>query len=176
MPFILLREYKGKKTVPNPGHFLKYWLQLCSFKLIISPWWKCKNYWSKKITTTSQNSLVTFSFFFFLFLILLLSFHLLFSFSVFFFPFLSGSISGNMQWNNIPHSLPRGKDTCISKDASMQCYLGTLKWNIQLVFHLSAARQQQVTRGNILLPILSWLHWGGQLYSFPLKEKNQVIW
>lgn len=72
-----------------------------------------------------------------------------------FFPFLSGSISGNMQWNNIPHSLPRGKDTCISKDASMQCYLGTLKWNIQLVFHLSAARQQQVTRGNILLLTLS---------------------
>lgn len=110
-----------------------------------------------KITTTPQNSFFTFSLFLFIFLLLLLSFSLLFSFSVLFFPFVSGSISGNMQWNHFPHSLPRGKYTCIPKDAIMQCYLGTLKWNIQPVFHLSATRQQQVTRGGILLLILSWL-------------------
>lgn len=125
-----------------------------------------------KITTIPQNSLVIFSLFIFIYLLLLLCF--LLSFSVLF-PFLSGSISGNMQWNNIPHSLPRGKDTCISKDASMQCYLGTLKWNIQLVFHLSAARQQQVTRGNILLSTLNWLRLGGRVCSFLLKEKNQEM-
>lgn len=70
-----------------------------------------------------------------------------------------------MQWNNIPHTLTRGKDTCISKDAITQCYLGTLKWNIQLVLHLSAARQQQVTRGNETR--------GNQ--CFPLKENNQEM-
>lgn len=109
-----------------------------------------------KITTTPQNSFFTFSLFFFFsfyYYYLSRSFSLFLFF--FFFPFLCGSISGNMRWNNIPLSLPRGKDTCISKDASMQCYLGTLKWNIQLLFHLSAARQQQVTRGNILLLRLS---------------------
>lgn len=85
------------------------------------------------------------------------------SFFLFFFPlpfvfsflFLSGNTVGNVEWHNIPHSLTRRKDTCISKDASTQCYLVTLKWSIQLVLHLSAARQQQVARGNILFLILN---------------------
>lgn len=152
-----LGNIREKITVPNPGHILKYWLySLCSLELKISPWWKFQNCWSEKSQPHPKTvfSPFHFSFFFsFYYYYLSLSFSLFLFF--FFFPFLCGSISGNMRWNNIPLSLPRGKDTCISKDASMQCYLGTLKWNIQLLFHLSAARQQQVTRGNILLLRLS---------------------
>lgn len=81
-------------------------------------------------------------------------------FSSFFFFFFSFSFLTTQQetgWNNITHAFNRGKDAGISKDASTQCYLGTWKWGIQLVLHLSAARQQQVARGNILFLIVCWL-------------------
>lgn len=102
-----------------------------------------------------------------LFLSFLSSLFIFSSFSFFFFSplpfvfsflFLSGNTVGNVEWHNIPHPLTRRKDTCISKDASTQCYLVTLKWSIQLVLHLSAARQQQVARGNIVFLILNQLH------------------
>lgn len=134
---------KNKNTVPNPGYFLKYWHQLRLLELRNIYLMKMQKLLKWQITPTPQNRLASFSLLFFF---------------LFFFLFLSGITPGNMQWNNIPHTLTRGKDTCISKDASMQCYLGTLKWNIQLVLHLSAARQQQVTRGNILLLLLSSFH------------------